>query len=107
AREQPSEASGPRPEEKREVKPEEEAKQETAEAPAVPRAKALPKAMSVMTKVNFVAGRKGSLAVSSGVDGAALGEVGTSAARKRREARNQKKAAKMPTLQEDAAGDGG
>lgn len=106
AREQKlSEASGPRPEEKREV-PEEEAKQET-EAPAAPRAKALPKAMSVMTKVNFVAGRKGSLAVSSGVDGAALGEVGTSAARKRREARNQKKAAKMPTLQEDAAGDGG
>lgn len=71
-----------------------------------PKAKALPKALFAMTRVNLVAGRKGSLAVSS--EDPQGSSQATSAARKRRDLRKAGKAAALLAVpgRQDADGNG-
>eukprot|EP00931_Biecheleriopsis_adriatica_P005213 TRINITY_DN106745_c0_g1_i1.p1 TRINITY_DN106745_c0_g1~~TRINITY_DN106745_c0_g1_i1.p1 ORF type:complete len:1306 (-),score=323.81 TRINITY_DN106745_c0_g1_i1:42-3959(-) len=98
--------------------PEKDQSQAEAEAPK-PKAKALPKSIAAMTKISVIAGRKGSRAVNSlspvvtprsdagqstggtsaSAQGSAFGgdEAGGNSARKRREARNVRRAAKLAT----------
>lgn len=100
----PSQASVERvePEATKEVKDE-----ETKDSTPTPKAKALPKALFAMTRVNLVAGRKGSLAVSSTEDPQGSSQA-TSAARKRRDLRKAGKAAALLAVpgRQDADGNG-
>ncbi|CAK9059776.1 unnamed protein product [Durusdinium trenchii] len=89
--------------EKKEEPSEDRAKLDEAdkESTPAPKAKALPKALFAMTRVNFVAGRKGSLAPSAD-DSQGQASSQASAARKRREVRKAGKALlAVASLKED------
>ena len=86
-----------------------EAEVKDKDASPTPKAKALPKALFAMTRVTFVAGRKGSLAVSSTEDPQGSTTQATSGARKRRDLRKAGKQAALlavPGRKEEDAGDG-
>lgn len=88
------------------VEPKEAKDEEAKDSTATPKAKALPKALFAMTRVNLVAGRKGSLAVS--LEDPQGSSQGTSAARKRRDLKKAGKAAALLAVpgRQDADGNG-
>lgn len=92
-----------------ETEPKEPLKEaEPKDASPTPKAKALPKALFAMTRVTFVAGRKGSLAVSSTEDPQGSSTQATSGARKRRDLRKAGKQAALLAVpgQKEDTGEG-